>query len=540
MAVEGMVQCLSLAPRDCAMDGHTDGLILVGSTAACVSVVDPRVGSVVAKWRAPAPITAVHAYAHVTTRKSLLPPPLPSSSPPSSLDHPESGPLAVASTSQERSVRLLTADAAGNTIVWDANAGKPISLTPLAPGALASDHLGGSNGSSSGSGNTSPPRRSGPAGSLGPLERSGLHVSCLAVAPPREEGYEGEVAEGAFAAAVCGDNSLRILERCAFQRGSTSKGGLFARNSSGGGGSGASSGSSSSSSSSACDGVLLRARHTLRGPKLRSWPVGAAWWRGQYHRTPKAVGGHLRSQATNAPQGVVLGSGHGLATAEWSEHGLGRVDVVPGSFDNGSGSGGGSGGSGGTGVGGSGGGVGGVPGGLGRAVPWNHAQVLACGSADGKVYLFDATATPRLPPVDPNQVRTVGDTRSAAAAANGNSDSRNGSSSDGTSSPKEAAAVEAPLQWDEFSECPVSDGAMAQQPNSGNERQGSAPVPVQVLTARGGVASGPQRVYAVEWHPHEPRLASGGADGVVRLWAPMKANPSRGSAAAARGAALRR
>ena len=30
------------------------------------------------------------------------------------------------------------------------------------------------------------------------------------------------------------------------------------------------------------------------------------------------------------------------------------------------------------------------------------------------------------------------------------------------------------------------------------------------------------RVYSVAWHPHEPLLASGGADGSLRLWKARK------------------
>jgi hypothetical protein len=180
-------------------------------------------------------------------------------------------------------------------------------------------------------------------------------------------------------------------------------------------------------------------------------------------------------------------------------------------------------------------------------VQWSHAQVLACGSADGKVYLFDASATPRLPPLDPHQLRTAADVHAAALAAASSSSSGSSSfSSNGGSSSLAGevagAGAGAVLGWREFSACAVSDGASSA--SAGGQVQG-APVPVQALAARGGgggggPVGGAQRVYAVEWHPHEPRLASGGADGVVRLWAPVKANPTRGGAAAARGAALRR
>ena len=42
------------------------------------------------------------------------------------------------------------------------------------------------------------------------------------------------------------------------------------------------------------------------------------------------------------------------------------------------------------------------------------------------------------------------------------------------------------------------------------------PKPMQILTGH------TDRVYTVDWHPLEPCLATGSADGTLRLWAPAR------------------
>lgn len=345
MGVNGMVQAVALGDDFSGTDESLGGninasaLAFIGSTDKSLIVADHRVGSIVATWPAPAPITSVYCYSE-----------------------------------EGKGGRVLSTDASGCVLIWECRTGTVLSSHSLNDGLTA-----GSTAKSEGG-----PRRRGGA----------LHVSCLACAPLQTEAYEGARSEAPFAAAVCGDNSLRILER--WSAGSSS-GELFGS---------------------------VRARHVLRGPQLRNWPIGAAWWRGLHHKPPRF----------SSKGGTASGSS-GAAAAQNdladSTEGRGSNDRV-------------------------------------KQLPWSHALVLACGSADGKIHLYDASSLPKSPALSQEQAATAGDKATSPSLPHGLAAS-------------------------------------------------GTPVPVQVLPCR----SPGDRTYCVDWHPHEPCLASGSADGMVRLWQPV-------------------
>jgi len=244
---------------------------------------------------------------------------------------------------------------------------------------------------------------------------------------------------------------------------------------------------------------VLRARHALRGPSLRSWPIGASWWRGAHHRVPR--------QAAMGKRGVGLASAAAAAAAAAT-----AAEAAPAAL------------------------LGGVPPGArdpskASFAAWSHALVLATGSADGKVYLFDASQLGRTAAVDASlhTLDADGALRDASGyfgeAPGGGSAGPNGGGGGNGEAFDGAAAL---LGHSSASGSPPSLAPLlvpSQQAGGGlgplalDDGHG-CPVSFQVLDAGGG--GGAARVYCVDWHPTEPRLASAGADGVVRLWQPVK------------------
>jgi len=404
VAINGMVQAVALGDELSIVDSslgnqNPSSLAFIGSTDRSLIVADHRVGSVVATWRAPAPITSVYCY-----------------------DEEGSG------------GRVLSADASGSVLIWDCRTG-----TISASHNLGSGGGGGSGSSGLGHRDGSESvrhRRSGGSSQT-------LHISSLACVPLQTESYEGVRSEGPFTAAVCGDNSLRVLERLSH----------VVRCFKG-----------PSSIEETELQVTLRPRHVLRGPQLRNWPIGAAWWRGLHHKPPKfSAKGTSASSGNGGGVGVVGVSGGVVVGSETAQLDL-LTQETSSTLGND----------------------------RVKQLPWSHALVLACGSADGKIHLYDASSLPRSPlPTTP-----------FGTGGNGGTGGGGG-----------------PAVMDDK----TSDSSSQVLPHHDNGSvplglaSSGAPQLVQVLASR----SPGDRTYCVDWHPHEPCLASGSADGIVRLWQPV-------------------
>ncbi|CAN0417998.1 unnamed protein product [Pylaiella littoralis] len=233
-----------------------------------------------------------------------------------------------------------------------------------------------------------------------------IHISHIQASPP-DAGRQDE--EGLLLAANCFDNTLRVFHRRFLNNsrprrsrhagggggsgggGSSGSGGGSHKTAGGGAGAGAaanaaSSGTSSTSSQSSDAGKAassspgvgmgevgedrepsLELMHALRGHTVKNWPIRCAFFRGLHHRPPRVR------------LGVAKGGGGGGGGGGAGRGGNGR-----GQQGGGGGSGSGAGGGGGKG--------GRYCGGMGNndlGNDWQHSLVLATGSTDGSIHVFD-------------------------------------------------------------------------------------------------------------------------------------------------------
>ena len=399
-------------------------IIYVGSTCPTLTVCDVRTGSIVARWPALAPVTSLYTY-----------------------------------NSGSCGNRIMSADASGAISIWDSRMGRILLResidTVRATGDRGIQQINGNTGISHGSKCC----RSGDHINYERNRNMARHISCLVPAPmtnalsPLQQTSCKEVAvgefqnrggystrrttaqssfitsdeqirngesshtdhDGLFVAAVCHDNSIRLVEQCFYNAVDViSELGLPTNETSARRNKVSDSIDISSRKSfaikeaghdfSSLPGIVLQAKKTFRGPLLRNWPIGAAWWRGPQHKilgkTPK----------------------------------VGDVS----SFD------------------------------------WGRSLVLATGSADGRIYLFDASDQRASSITSTMMQRHLRQT---------------GFFTPGKSLPCDSLRF--------YNEQEESHGGL-----------------LQVLSAH------TDRVYCVDWNPLEPCLASGSADGTVRLWYP--------------------
>ena len=304
-------------------------VIYVGTTSPHLWVCDLRSGKVVAKWAAPAPVTSIHAY-YSGVGVAIL----------GDRGNGEGiGDSSVGGSANDINTgstchRIMTADGSGAMLVWDARTGQILlreSVDPAQTSTQSEEVQSGAGSSgtevSNGGFGANDSRRgvrseTSRHGSAQRRRSGALNVSCLAVSPGnsrllrllydnepfrerfhnrdmgklrqtgltaenerlrellRQEGRLGvSNDEGRYAAAVCSDNSIRIVDRCFYDHAEVAAKLTEA--------------SATASSNRQAEGmpkelpelpgVLLRTKQTLRGPQLRNWPIGAAWWRGAQH-----------------------------------------------------------------------------------------------------------------------------------------------------------------------------------------------------------------------------------------------------------------
>ena len=449
-------------------------LVYVGSTSKYLMACDLRTGSVVAKWESPAPVTSINTFCSAAN-------------------------VELGSAGR----RIMTADGNGAILVWDARTGGILLRESIDP-SEASDIMKGNaplntHVDPEGAAVIGGGIRNGGAGRFSAKRNrsSALHVSCLAAVPAitsaqnlhlnatslsdgsrvslrtgenrllRRLDSQEAAADwaGAFVAALSHDNTIRIVERCSYDRSviaekakkATAIKGLAAETSIG-----SRCGDTDlfpvDARVSELPGVMLRTKQVLRGPQLRNWPIGASWWKG-------ADLGVEKQDNLPTTSAYLDGTGDRLDTDALN------VDTpAPTLF------------------------------------PWSQSLVLASGSADGRIYLYDI-AKNGLMSMTPVSAEMMSQHLLQTDSLDACDFTRTLKNSDYDIKGRCSDVRDVSLGG-------IEDDSAAHPVGNKYSGRGAPSSLIQVLSGHR------DRVYCVDWSPIEPCLASGSADGVVRLWRP--------------------